>query len=57
MLAYLLHLGNVVPDDFELSDKTMADVQARLPNRNGMKCSTSRSGGWTASRMCRAATA
>ncbi|TDU26515.1 sulfur dehydrogenase subunit SoxD [Panacagrimonas perspica] len=35
-LAYLLHLADIVPADFVLSDKTMANVQARLPNRNGM---------------------
>ncbi|MDQ2778312.1 MAG: c-type cytochrome [Pseudomonadota bacterium] len=34
--AYLLNLGNVVPADFTLSDRTMAEAQARLPNRNGM---------------------
>jgi S-disulfanyl-L-cysteine oxidoreductase SoxD len=34
--AYLLNLGNVVPDDFTLSDKNMADVQKKMPNRNGM---------------------
>ena len=34
--AFLLNLGNVVPDDFVLSDKNMADVQNRMPNRNGM---------------------
>jgi cytochrome c len=34
--AYLLNLGRVVPDDFVLSDATMAQAQARLPNRNGM---------------------
>lgn len=34
--AYILNLGNVVPDDFTLSDQTMAAAQARLPNRNGM---------------------
>ena len=33
--AYLLHLGNVVPSDFTLSDKNMVDTQKRLPNRNG----------------------
>ena len=33
--AYLLHLGDVVPADFTLSDKNMADTQKRLPNRNG----------------------
>ena len=34
--AYLLNLGNVVPDNFTLSNKTMAEAQSRLPNRNGM---------------------
>lgn len=34
--AYILHQGNVVPGSFVLSDKNMAEVQARLPNRNGM---------------------
>lgn len=34
--AFLLNLGGVVPDNFVLSDKTMAEAQARLPNRNGM---------------------
>jgi S-disulfanyl-L-cysteine oxidoreductase SoxD len=34
--AYLLNLGDIVPDDFELSDANIAQVQARLPNRNGM---------------------
>lgn len=34
--AYLLNLGGVVPDDFVLSHENMAQVQARLPNRNGM---------------------
>ena len=37
--AFLLNLGGIVPDDFVLSDKNMADVQARLPNRNGMSTS------------------
>lgn len=36
VLAYLLNMGGVVPDNFVLSDKTMAEAQARLPNRNGM---------------------
>jgi cytochrome c len=35
VVAYMLNLGNVIPDDFVLSDKTMAAAQARLPNRNG----------------------
>ena len=35
VLAYLLHLGEIVPADFVLSDRNIAQVQARLPNRNG----------------------
>ncbi len=35
-LAYLLNLADIVPGDFVLSEKTMGDVQARLPNRNGL---------------------
>lgn len=34
--AYLLNMGNILPDNFVLSDATMAQAQARLPNRNGM---------------------
>ena len=34
--AYLLNLAGVVGDDFALSDRNMAAVQARLPNRAGM---------------------
>lgn len=34
--AYLLNLANVVPDDFTLSDKNIAETQKKLPNRNGM---------------------
>jgi S-disulfanyl-L-cysteine oxidoreductase SoxD len=33
--AYMLNLGNVVPASFTLSDKNIADVQKKLPNRNG----------------------
>jgi len=36
VVAYMLNLGGVVPDDFVLSEATMARAQARLPNRNGM---------------------
>jgi cytochrome c len=36
VLAFLLNLGGVVGDDFILSDQTIAQAQARLPNRNGM---------------------
>ncbi len=34
--AYLLSLAEVVPPDFTLSDKNIAEVQQRMPNRNGM---------------------
>ncbi len=34
--AFLLNLGGVVTDNFTLSDKNIAEVQARMPNRNGM---------------------
>ena len=35
--AFLLNLGGVVPDNFTLSDRNMAETQARMPNRNGMR--------------------
>lgn len=34
--AYILHLGDIVPADFVLSDKNIREVQATLPNRDGM---------------------
>ncbi len=34
--AFLLNLGGIVPDNYVLSDKNIRDVQARMPNRNGM---------------------
>ncbi|MBC7623504.1 MAG: c-type cytochrome [Aeromicrobium sp.] len=34
--AFVLSLGDIVPSDFVLSDKNIAEVQARLPNRNGL---------------------
>lgn len=34
--AYLLNLGGIVPDSFTLSDANIADVQKRMPNRNGV---------------------
>lgn len=34
--AYILHLGNIVPADFALSDANVREVQERLPNRKGM---------------------
>ncbi|MDI9335568.1 MAG: c-type cytochrome [Gammaproteobacteria bacterium] len=35
VLAYMLNLGDIIPVDYELNERTMADVQKRLPNRNG----------------------
>ena len=34
--AFLLNLSGIVPDDFTLSNQNIADVQKRMPNRNGM---------------------
>ena len=34
--AFLLNLGGVLPDNFVLSDRTIAEAQSRMPNRNGM---------------------
>jgi S-disulfanyl-L-cysteine oxidoreductase SoxD len=34
--AFLLNLGGVLPDNFTMSDANIAEVQARMPNRNGM---------------------
>jgi S-disulfanyl-L-cysteine oxidoreductase SoxD len=34
--AFLLNLANIVPDNYVLSEKNMAEVQSRMPNRNGM---------------------
>ena len=34
--AYMLNLARIVPDDFALSERNMAQTQALLPNRNGM---------------------
>jgi len=36
ILAYMLNLSEMVPADFVLSDKNIADVQKLLPNRLGM---------------------
>jgi cytochrome c551/c552 len=36
VVAYILSLGNIVPDDFVLSERNIAQVQQRVPNRNGM---------------------
>nr|HRO61461.1 cytochrome c [Burkholderiaceae bacterium] len=35
--AYILNLGDIVPADFVLSHENVAEVQQRLPNRNGKK--------------------
>jgi cytochrome c551/c552 len=34
--AYLLNLADIVPADYTLSDQNIAQVQQRMPNRNGM---------------------
>lgn len=34
--AFMLNLGGIVPDNFTLSDANIAEVQKRMPNRNGM---------------------
>ena len=35
VVAYMLNLADLVPADFVLSDRNMAEVQKRLPNRDG----------------------
>ncbi|WP_394780164.1 c-type cytochrome [Undibacterium sp.] len=35
--AYILNMAEVVPDDYVLSNSNIADVQKRLPNRNGLQ--------------------
>lgn len=34
--GFLLNLAGIVPDNYVLSDKNIAEVQNRMPNRNGM---------------------
>ena len=34
--AYLLHLADIVPADFTLTEKNIAQAQAKMPNRAGM---------------------
>ncbi len=34
--AYLLHLADIVPADFTLNEKNIAQAQAKMPNRAGM---------------------
>jgi cytochrome c len=41
LVAFILSLGEIVPDDYVLSDKNIADV--KMPNRNGM---TTKHGFW-----------
>jgi cytochrome c len=36
VMAYMLNLAEIVPADFELNDRTIRDVGALMPNRNGM---------------------
>ena len=36
VLAYILSLAEIVDDDFTMSDRNIAAVQQRMPNRNGM---------------------
>ncbi len=36
VVAYLLNLGDILPNEFVLSNDNMAQVQSRLPNRDGM---------------------
>ncbi len=36
LVAYILSLGEIVPDDFVLSNDNIAEVQKKMPNRNGM---------------------
>lgn len=36
LTAYILNQGRIVPDEFVLSDRNIAEVQKRLPNRDGM---------------------
>ncbi|TJY64838.1 c-type cytochrome [Sinimarinibacterium sp. CAU 1509] len=44
ILAYLLNLAEIVPNDYVLSNENIAEVQQRMPNRNGM---TRDHGMWT----------
>jgi len=36
LTAYLLNLASVVPDNYTLSNENIAEVQQKMPNRNGM---------------------
>ncbi|MEO8145549.1 MAG: c-type cytochrome [Betaproteobacteria bacterium] len=46
LTAYLLNLGRIVPEDFQLNERNIAEVQQRLPNRDGLMRMT---GMWHAS--------
>jgi len=46
LVAFILSLGEIVPDDFVLSNTNIADVQKKIPNRNGM---TRNHGFWSVS--------
>lgn len=43
VLAYILNMAEIVPSDFTLSNENIAEVQNRMPNRNGM---TTKHGMW-----------
>ncbi len=36
VLGYILSMAEIVPEEFTLSDKNIAEVQKLMPNRNGM---------------------
>lgn len=36
VLAFMLNIADIVPANFTLDEKTIRDVQAKMPNRNGM---------------------
>ncbi len=36
VVAYILNMAEILPDDFTLSDQNIAQVQQLMPNRNGM---------------------
>jgi len=37
LLAYILNLGYIVDEDLVLSEANIGEIQARMPNRNGMQ--------------------
>jgi cytochrome c len=36
VVAYMLNLADIVPGDFVLSERNIAEIQQKLPNRNGI---------------------